>query len=100
MSQVLRPIVALGALASRIVASLLLVGIAVYQAVVSPLLHALTGAGCRFSPSCSAYAAESIRLNGPLRGSGQAVRRLLRCHPFHPGGHDPPVRLPSGTSGR
>lgn len=96
MPTVLRPIVAIGAVGSRLLAAVLLGAIALYRAVLSPLLHALTGAGCRFSPSCSAYAAESIRLNGPLRGTAQAVRRVLRCHPFHPGGHDPPVRLPSG----
>lgn len=95
MAQVLRPIVAA---ASRLVAGLLLGVIAIYRAVLSPLLGALTGGGCRFTPSCSVYAAESIRLNGPLAGSRQAVARLCRCHPFHPGGYDPPV--PTRSSGR
>jgi uncharacterized protein len=56
-----------------------------YQRFVSPLL----GPRCRFYPSCSAYALEAVRLHGALRGSWLAVRRLSRCHPFHPGGLDP-----------
>jgi putative membrane protein insertion efficiency factor len=56
-----------------------------YQAVISP--H--TGARCRFYPSCSAYAAEAIEKYGALRGISLAVRRILRCHPFHAGGYDP-----------
>ena len=56
-----------------------------YQRFVSPGLPA----ACRFYPSCSAYAATAIERHGPLRGSWLAVRRLSRCHPFHPGGIDP-----------
>ena len=44
---------------------------------------------CRFYPSCSEYALQAILKYGPLRGSWMALRRLLRCHPFHPGGSDP-----------
>ncbi|MFO1429377.1 MAG: membrane protein insertion efficiency factor YidD [Candidatus Competibacteraceae bacterium] len=56
-----------------------------YQLVLSPLL----GNHCRFYPSCSHYAVEAIERHGPWRGSLLAVRRLLRCHPWHPGGIDP-----------
>ncbi|HYY90126.1 MAG TPA: membrane protein insertion efficiency factor YidD [Chloroflexota bacterium] len=44
---------------------------------------------CRYTPSCSAFAIEAIELHGAGRGSWLALRRLLRCHPFHAGGHDP-----------
>jgi uncharacterized protein len=56
-----------------------------YQKVVSPALPA----ACRFYPSCSAFAATAIERHGPVRGGYLAARRLLRCHPFHPGGIDP-----------
>jgi len=56
-----------------------------YRAVLSPLL----GANCRFHPSCSHYAQEAIARYGAGRGSYLAVRRVLRCHPFHAGGYDP-----------
>lgn len=62
-----------------------------YQYLISPL----TGPRCRFHPTCSHYAIEAVQNHGPLRGSWLAVRRLLRCHPLHPGGYDPvPPRIP------
>ena len=57
----------------------------VYKKVLSPLLPA----ACRFHPTCSEYAREAILRHGVLRGTGLALRRLARCHPFHPGGIDP-----------
>jgi putative membrane protein insertion efficiency factor len=51
---------------------------------------------CRFYPTCSAYAAEAIKLHGLMKGMGLALRRLGRCHPFHPGGFDP---VPGKDSG-
>lgn len=44
---------------------------------------------CRFEPSCSHYGYEAVKRHGALRGGWMTLRRLLRCHPFHPGGHDP-----------
>ena len=59
--------------------------IRLYQRWISPY----TPASCRFSPSCSEYAAEAIARHGMLRGGWLTLRRLLRCHPLHPGGYDP-----------
>jgi hypothetical protein len=56
-----------------------------YQLIVSPVL----GPACRFYPSCSQYASLAINQYGVVKGSYLAFRRLLRCHPFHPGGFDP-----------
>jgi putative membrane protein insertion efficiency factor len=56
-----------------------------YQLTLSPLL----GPRCRFYPSCSQYALEALRTHGSLRGCALALRRLLRCHPWHAGGYDP-----------
>jgi uncharacterized protein len=64
---------------------LILLPILAYQRLVSPLL----GPRCRFYPSCSSYAVEAITVHGALRGSYLALRRLLRCHPWNPGGLDP-----------
>jgi uncharacterized protein len=77
------------------VARLLLLLIAVYRRGISPLL----GPRCRFLPTCSAYAADAVTTHGALRGSWLAVRRVARCHPFHPGGLDPvpPGRRASAT---
>jgi hypothetical protein len=70
--------------------------IRVYQLAVSPLL----GPRCRFHPSCSCYAHTAIERHGALRGSWLGARRLLRCHPFSPGGYDPvPDNRPPPASG-
>lgn len=63
----------------------LLFFIKVYQLLISPL----TGPVCRFYPSCSEYAFEAVKKHGSLKGSFLAVKRILKCHPFHPGGVDP-----------
>lgn len=59
--------------------------IRVYRLVLSPLL----GPCCRYHPSCSAYAIEAFERHGLWHGSVLTARRLLRCHPGHPGGLDP-----------
>ncbi|MBU0602118.1 MAG: membrane protein insertion efficiency factor YidD [Gammaproteobacteria bacterium] len=64
---------------------ILLSVLAVYRYAISPML----GRNCRFMPSCSEYAAEAISRHGSLRGSWLAVRRVMRCHPWNPGGYDP-----------
>jgi putative membrane protein insertion efficiency factor len=64
---------------------LLLRLIRVYQHAISPV----AGFHCRFYPSCSAYAHEAINRYGCMKGSFLAVKRILKCHPFHPGGVDP-----------
>ena len=69
---------ALGRLAAGVIAT--------YQWLVSPLLPA----ACRFAPTCSEYARRALVDHGLLRGLALAARRLARCHPFHPGGWDPP----------
>lgn len=56
-----------------------------YKLSVSPLLPP----ACRFVPTCSEYALEAVERYGALKGSWKGLRRLSRCHPFHPGGFDP-----------
>lgn len=56
-----------------------------YKRFISPLLPPM----CRFEPTCSVYAMDAINKHGVGRGSWLALRRLLRCQPFHPGGWDP-----------
>lgn len=75
-------------------ATALLVGfIRLYQAVVSPALPFIAPTcGCRFSPTCSEYAAEAIAGHGVLAGTWLALRRLAKCTPLHPGGLDPVPR--------
>ncbi|NLD79993.1 MAG: membrane protein insertion efficiency factor YidD [Smithella sp.] len=60
--------------------------IRLYQACISPFFFASC---CRFHPSCSQYTIDAIQLHGPVKGGYMGIKRILRCHPFHPGGYDP-----------
>ncbi|MBT0719216.1 membrane protein insertion efficiency factor YidD [Rosenbergiella epipactidis] len=64
---------------------LLIALIRVYQRLISPLL----GPHCRFTPSCSHYGIEALRRFGVAKGSWLTIKRVLKCHPLHPGGEDP-----------
>lgn len=81
----------LSALLSRALGGLLIALVKLYQVTLSPLL----GPRCRYWPSCSNYAAEALKVHGPLRGGLMALRRITRCHPGCEGGIDP---VPGGPS--
>jgi putative membrane protein insertion efficiency factor len=59
--------------------------ISAYQSLISPL----SPPSCRFDPTCSEYARQALGKHGPLKGGWLALKRLLKCHPWHPGGPDP-----------
>ena len=65
----------------------------VYQVTLSPFI----GQQCRFEPTCSHYALQALEAHGALRGSWLAVKRVARCHPFHPGGFDPVLPAKRGA---
>jgi putative membrane protein insertion efficiency factor len=73
------------ALPGLLIRQILLALIQIYRYAISPFL----GQRCRFYPSCSAYAAQALTKHGVLKGLWLSIKRVLRCHPFHPGGHDP-----------
>lgn len=64
----------------------LILMVRIYQQTLSPLI----GPTCRFYPSCSEYWIRAVDRYGVLRGVAKGIARLARCHPFHPGGYDPP----------
>jgi putative membrane protein insertion efficiency factor len=65
--------------------TLLIALVRAYRFLLSPWV----GDACRFQPTCSQYALDALAEHGALKGTWLTVRRLGRCHPFHPGGHDP-----------
>jgi hypothetical protein len=66
---------------------LVLIGLVrLYQVSLSPVL----GQHCRYYPTCSNYFIQSVRKYGAIRGAFRGVLRICRCHPWHPGGYDPP----------
>ncbi|MGC9225043.1 MAG: membrane protein insertion efficiency factor YidD [Terracidiphilus sp.] len=79
---------------------ILLALLAFYRRWLSPALHMLSPGRCKFIPTCSEYASIAIATHGPLRGCALAAWRLVRCHPFTPGGLDPvpPVSRPVSSA--
>lgn len=75
-----------GTLFNRALGGLLIVLVRGYQLFLRPVLPSV----CRFTPSCSEYFILAIRKYGALRGAWKGIRRICRCHPWHPGGWDPP----------
>ncbi len=69
----------------KIITYIIIGAIKFYRLFLSPLKPP----SCRFVPTCSEYALTAIEKYGVVRGSGMAIRRILRCHPFNPGGYDP-----------
>lgn len=79
----------------RSMQKLILAFIRMYRFALSPLL----GPRCRFYPTCSEYASTAVERHGAVKGTCLALRRIARCHPWHPGGVDPvPESLPLGTN--
>jgi putative membrane protein insertion efficiency factor len=70
----------------NLVALLLITFVRAYQCLLRPIFPAV----CRFYPSCSEYFIQAVQKYGPWRGACKGVGRLCRCHPWHPGGFDPP----------
>lgn len=69
-----------------VIARFLIALVRAYQVTISPWL----GRACRFEPSCSRYTIACLNEHGAMRGGLLSVKRLCKCHPFHPGGFDPP----------
>ena len=81
---------ALVSILSEVLLRLAMGALRIYQRLVSPLLRAVFRSECRFYPSCSEYSRQALLRYGLARGLRMTAFRLCRCHPFHPGGYDPP----------
>lgn len=73
-------------LCDRLMAAALIAIVIVYKATLSPLI----GRHCRFQPTCSTYFRGAVEKYGAVRGAAKGLARIGRCHPWHPGGYDPP----------
>ena len=63
-----------------------ILSVRLYRLCIRPLMPPM----CRFEPSCSEYMIQAVQKYGPIHGAWKGIRRIGRCHPFHPGGYDPP----------
>ncbi len=70
----------------RLPGRVMILMVRIYQICISPWL----GKNCRFQPTCSAYFIEAVQKYGAIRGGLKGTIRICKCHPFHPGGYDPP----------
>jgi putative membrane protein insertion efficiency factor len=70
----------------RLPSNVLIAAVRAYQWTLSPLV----GRYCRFQPTCSVYFIEAVQKYGAILGTWRGLKRIGRCHPFHPGGYDPP----------
>jgi putative membrane protein insertion efficiency factor len=75
---------------SRLAVSLLVGMVRLYQLTLGTVITLLCGRVCRFEPSCSQYMIGALRKHGAIRGLVRGMARFLRCHPWRPGGYDPP----------
>lgn len=73
-------------LGDRAASAMLIAGVVAYKLTLSPLL----GRQCRFQPTCSSYFRQAVERHGAVRGAARGLARICRCHPWHPGGYDPP----------
>jgi putative membrane protein insertion efficiency factor len=70
----------------RLPGRMMILLVRIYQVCISPLL----GKNCRFQPTCSSYFIQAVEKYGAIQGGCKGVIRICKCHPFHPGGYDPP----------
>jgi len=79
-------VIRIGRLLYQLPANILIGLVRIYQMTLSHLI----GKQCRFHPTCSEYFIQAVKKYGAVRGAAKGILRICRCHPFHPGGYDPP----------